>query len=138
MPAGVPGRAVTLLFPTRPPPHEQKPISISNNPTMDRKDFFFRSRLRPSFRPLLLNKRRPVSGSIKARLKFGTNGLAGWLKNAVGAVVVVIIVTVSVALSGLGVEGGAKEHELDCGVPVQENEMEPLNVPSTGSTLKAN
>jgi hypothetical protein len=46
--------------------------------------------------------------------------------------------TVSVALSGAVVEDGEKVHEPDCGAPVQEKETEPLNVPFTGCTLKAN
>ena len=71
-------------------------------------------------------------------MKLKENGFRGCRNDAVGAVVAAFIVTVSVALSGAGVDAGEKEHKLDCGAPVQEKVTDPLNVPFTGCTLKAN
>jgi len=75
---------------------------------------------------------------MNASPKLNHNGLRGRRNDAVGAVVVAFIVTVSVALRGGIVEEGEKEHRPGWGAPAHEKEMAPLNVPFTGCTLKAN
>lgn len=125
MPDDVPGVAVTLLLPIKPPPPQDDNTARMKSKARDDSPFF------RFFEKKKLNKQ---IGNKKA---YDNENFPGNLSFAVGVFVATFIVTTLVAFPGVAVLG-AKEQELVAGFPAHVNEMGLLNVPFVELISNAN